>query len=273
MCIRIFEFFVINKIQIRSLSLKDVDRVVLSFGVYNIVTIKSNLMVLKLLLKFLYESGAVSSDLSDKLPSIRTYCKSNIPSVWPKEDLSRIFAVVDTGSAIGKRNKVILLLASRLGIRGCDIRALKLSNFDWERDEIRFIQSKTQVSITLPLLPEIGEAVIEYLRYGRPPTSCSELIVRHNAPFEPFVSNCAMNSIITFYARKAGVKLGGERKHGIHSLRHTFASELLERNTPPSTIAVLLGHNSSNSVSVYLKTHEEALRECALDLSEVIASD
>ncbi len=115
------------------------------------------------------------------------------------------------------------------------------------------------------------QPIVEYLRYGRPPSNRTELILRHNAPFVPFASNAALNHIIARRAQKAGVKLTCERKHGVHSLRHTFASGLLEQNVPATTIAGLLGHTSSATVSVYLKTQDETLRECALSMGEVLS--
>jgi integrase len=235
------------------------------------VTIKKNIQILKHLIRFLHAKGEIDDDFSEKIPYPRIYRKSDIPSVWSKEELKRIFDVIDTNSAIGKRNIVILLLASHLGLRGSDIRSLKLSDIDWENDTVNFIQSKTQLPVSLPLTAEVGEAIIEYLRYGRPKCNCEELILHHNPPFEPFESNTAFNNLIIRSANKAGIKFTPERKHGLHSLRHTFASDLLANDVPPSTIAGLLGHVSTDYVSVYLKTQDEMLRECSLDIEEVIA--
>ena len=269
--VRFLEFFIINDVKMESLGLRDIERLIASFYEFHPQTIKGYITALKHILRFLHEQEIVTDDLSGKLPHAKVYRKSNIPSVWPKDDLTRIINAIDTNGAAGKRDKVILLLASRLGLRGCDIRTLKISDIDWDFDEIRIIQSKTQAPVILPLLSEIGEAIVEYLRYGRPPCNRQELILRHNAPFEPFESNTSFNGIIARYAQKADVTLPQNRKHGIHSLRHTFASALLEQKVTPSIISGLLGHTSSESVSVYLKTQDELLRECALNINEVIA--
>jgi len=269
---RYFEFFNEEDMVLKDLGVRDVEHLLTVFREHKPITMKKNIQVLKHLVRFLYESGEITTDFSENIPYPRIYRKSGIPSVWPTEDLERIMNAIDLNSAIGKRNKVILLLASRLGLRGSDIRNLKFSDIDWDNDTISFIQSKTKEPITLPLIPEVGEAIIEYLRYGRPKSKREEIILGHNAPYEPFKSNTGFNNIIIRYANKAGVKLTSERKHGIHSLRHTFASALLKQNVTPTIIAGLLGHTSSENVSVYLKAQDEALRECCLNIEEVIAS-
>ena len=254
----------------KELSMRSIERLIASFYEFSPKTIKCYIFGLKLFLRFLFEESLIKSNLSELVPYPRIYRKSDIPSVWARDDLKRIFDIIDTNSPIGKRNMVILLLASKLGMRGGDIRQLKLSDIDWDSDKIHYVQHKTMEPNILPLLPEVGEAIVEYLRYGRPSSNRPELILRHNAPFEPFNDNSGLNNMIIRYAQKAGVTLRSERKHGIHSLRHTFASGLLEQNVSPTTIAGLLGHVSSDTVTVYLKTQDEALRECALCMSEVI---
>jgi integrase len=222
-----------------------------------------------MLVIYLFERGVIPHDLSKVIPSVRIYRKSTIPSVWPSEDLERVIKTIDRNSPIGKRDYVMFLLATRLGIRGCDIRTLKISDIDWDCDEIHFVQSKTQSAITLPLFPELGEAIVDYLRYGRPKSSCNELLLRHNPPFDPFPSNCGLNNIILRCMKRAGVDIPKNRKHGVHSLRHTFASDLLAQGVSFEKIADLLGHNNFDNVFVYLKTQNDALRECSLNLSEV----
>lgn len=267
---RYLEYIVQENISLDELGVRNIEGLLTVFQESKPVTVKKNVQVLKHLVRFLHEKRVIAFDFSEQIPCPRIYRKSNIPSVWPADDLARIFSVIDLDTPIGKRNKIILLLASRLGLRGSDIRSLRLSDIDWENDAINFIQSKTLVPITLPLLPEVGEAIIDYLRYGRPVSKSREIILRHNAPFEPFESNTGFNNIIIRCANKAGVKLTSERKHGLHSLRHTLASDLLAYNVPPSTIAGLLGHTSSENVSIYLKTQDDALRECSLDIGEVV---
>jgi len=269
--IQYFEYFSREGMNLNELGVRDIGRLLTIFQKSSPITIKKNIQILKHLIRFLFDNGEIASDFSEKIPYPRIYRKSNIPSVWPEDELKRIFDVIDTNSAIGKRNRVILLLASRLGLRGSDIRNLKLSDIDWENDTVCFIQSKTKQPITLPLVADVGEAIIDYLRYGRPDCNSKELVLRHNLPFEPFESNTGFNNIIIRYARKAGVKFTSERKHGLHSLRHTFANDLLAHNVSPSIIAGLLGHTSSESVSIYLKAQDEMLRECSLDIEGVIA--
>src|SRR5216117_1428160 len=93
---------------------------------------------------------------------------------------------VDRSSAKGKRDYAILLLACRLGLRVGDIRTLKLDQLHWEDSTIEVTQSKTGVPLTLPLTTEVGEALIDYLKSGRPQSAHREVFLKVKPPFDPF---------------------------------------------------------------------------------------
>ena len=116
----------------------------------------------------------------------------------------------------------------------------------------------------------MGQALIDYLRHGRPKTSRREIFLRHNAPFEPFGDRTNMHYIITKYRRKANIKLPEKSRSGLHSLRHTLASRLLEANTPVDIIAGVLGHASPETTRHYLRVDIKSLRNVALDPEEVL---
>ena len=109
-----------------------------------------------------------------------------IPSVWDHELVVRLLGAVDRSSAKGKRDYAILLLACRLGLRAGDIRTLKLDQLHWEDSPIEITQSKTGTPLSLPLTDEVGEALIDYLRSGRPQTAHREVFLKVNPPFDPF---------------------------------------------------------------------------------------
>jgi site-specific recombinase XerD len=121
----------------------------------------------------------------------------------------------------------------------------------------------------LPLVPDVGWAVIDYLKYGRPKVDSPHIFVRHLAPFHPFSADDHLNQLIKTYMVKAHIKVSNKRR-GMHSLRHTMASVLLEKNTPLPVISDIIGHLDTNSTSVYLKVDMERLSECPLDFEEVI---
>jgi integrase/recombinase XerD len=152
-----------------------------------------------------------------------------------------------------------------MGLRAGDIRTLRLEQLDWEQASIHIVQGKTGVPLDLPLTEEVGLALIDYLRHGRPAATYREVFLRHNAPFEPFGQDNNLHSIITSYRRKAGIELPHQSRRGLHALRHTLASRLLEAGVPLHTIAGTLGHLSEETTRLYLRIDVKDLRQVALD--------
>ena len=123
--------------------------------------------------------------------------------------------------------------------------------------------------MSLPLTSEVGEALIDYLKSGRPQTTHREVFLKVNPPFDPFTENNNLHHIVTYWRLLAGITFRSPQKRGIHSLRHTLATRLLEKGTPFTTIAEILGHTSLESTRIYAKADVEALRGVALDPEEV----
>jgi site-specific recombinase XerD len=236
-------------------------------------SIASILTTLRVFLKFLYLNQYISEDLSLKVPKQKKYYYPHIPSVWDQQDVKRMLDTVDRGNPTGKRDYAILLLVTRLGIRVGDIKALKLSDLNWVTKTIEIKQNKTQRVVTYPILNDIGWALIDYLRNARPTTSSLYLFQRMNAPYGPFGENANLHNIITKYIRRSGIVIPIGKRHGLHSLRHTLASTLLEEGTPLPVISEILGHINSHSTGVYLQTNIESLRKCALDPEEVYRNE
>jgi integrase len=213
--------------------------------------------------------GILQRDLSAELPKIRVPRDATIPSVWDHELIVRLLGAVDRSSAKGKRDYAILLLACRLGLRVGDIRRLKLEDFHWAESTIEITQAKTDMLLTLPLTKEVGEALIDYLKAGRPQTAHREVFVQVNPPFDPFADNDRLHYIVRYWRQQAGITFRSPQKQGLHSLRHTLATRLLQKSTPLPTIAEILGHSSVESTRIYAKAELEALRGVALDPEEV----
>ena len=220
-------------------------------------------------LRFLTMRGTLQKDLSVELPKIRVPRDATIPSVWDHELIVRLLGAVDRSSAKGKRDYAILLLACRLGLRAGDIRTLKLDHLRWAESTIEITQAKTDTPLRLPLTNEVGEALIDYLKSGRPQTTHREVFLKVTPPFDPFQENTNLYHIITYWRRLAGITFRSSQKRGLHSLRHTLATRLLEKGTPLTTIAEILGHTSLESARIYAKADVEALRGVALDPEEV----
>lgn len=173
---------------------------------------------------------------------------------------------------MGKRDYAIILLACRLGLRCGDIKKLTKENFQWEQKQLVFVQSKTRTTLSLPITQDVGWAVIDYLRYGRPKVDSPYVFIRHLAPFLPFTEDNHLNKIISKYMKMAHIPMK-KKKVGMHSLRHTLASLLLEIDTPLPVISDILGHVDTESTAVYLKVDIEKLKECPLDFQEDIVNE
>jgi len=224
---------------------------------------------LRSFLRFLCLQGLVPADLSVHVPTVRIPRDARLPAVWRPEDVEALLAAVDRSSPKGKRDYAMLLLACRLGLRVSDIRTLRLEHLHWHVAELRLTQTKTRVPLTLPLSEEVGQALIDYLRHGRPRTHYREVFLRVNAPLEPFGADDNLYHIITFYRRRAQIALPSEGQQGMHALRHTVATRLLATGTPLETIAAILGHRSLASTQLYTKVDIETLRHAALDVEDL----
>jgi integrase len=223
---------------------------------------------LRSFLCYLAMQGVVAVSLADRLPNIRVRWDDRIPDVWRAEDIAVLLGAVDRGSPVGRRDYAILLLAARLGMRVGDIRDLTFDDLRWDQAAIVRVQAKTGVPVVLPLTEEIGEALIAYLRDGRPPSARREVFLRHLAPFEPFGPNDNLYHLITTYRRRAGIELPQKSRKGLHSLRHTVATRLLEAGVALDTISGVLGHASAETTRIYTKVDLAALRSAALEIEE-----
>jgi site-specific recombinase XerD len=239
-----------------------------SAAVYSTSTIYCTCCLLRVLFRFLFNQKVITEDLSITVPSIKCSKKSKIPSAYSKEEIRKLLQCVDRGNPKGKRDYAILLIATRLGIRASDICRLTFDNFKWESNTIEFKQNKTGDIIVLPLLNDVGEAVIDYIKYGRPSVETDRVFLRLFAPIGQMKAP-TLHSIVTHYMNKAGIRIAEGKKHGPHALRHSLASALLHSNTPMPVISEILGHTDSQTTSTYLKIDTLNLRKYALDVPPI----
>src|SRR3990167_7662169 len=256
-----------NIVKCSAITLSLIHSYIKTLAGYTYKTVEQNICSIRAFLRFLLEIKKIKIDLAAKLPMVQARKQTRIPSVWTNDELKKLIAVIDRASPIGKRDHAIILLACCLGIRVTDIKQLKIADFQWEDKKLIFTQSKTKAPLSLPLTPEVGWAVIDYLKYGRPKVDTPQLFVRHMAPFLPFSEGDHLHQIIKKYMEMAHISTLKKRR-GMHSLRHTMASLLLEKNTPLSVISDILGHIDTDSTSVYLKVELQKLKECSLTFKE-----
>jgi integrase len=232
---------------------------------YQAKTAGQKLGALRSFLRFASADGLVDAACLDAVPAARSIRQARIPSVWDPGEVARIVEAIDRDNPCGKRDYAIILLIARLGLRGVDVRRLEFADFDWPGNRLFVTQAKTGHRVQLPLLKEVGWAVIDYIRHGRPACDCPQVFLRHLAPIGPFSDQDHLHQILVKHARVAHVPVSEKRRHGMHSLRHTLATRLMEDGTPVEQIADILGHQSVQSTGVYLKSSLGLLARCALD--------
>lgn len=227
------------------------------------------LYVLRNYLSFICENGFISCDFSLLLPKIRVMRNASIPYAWKKDDVLKLLGAIDREDPKGKRDYALILMIVRLGLRIGDVRSMKLSSLNWNRKTICLNMQKTKQSIELPVLDDIGWAIIDYLKNGRPVTASDCLFVRHRPPFTAFGETEAFHKSLHRYMIKAGLDIPLNEHCGMHSLRSTLARNMLEAQAPLPVISETLGHQNINTTSIYLKIDINGLRKCALDPEEV----
>ena len=168
---------------------------------------------------------------------------------------------------MGKRDYAILLIVTRLGLRSGDIRLLTLGNLNFARKEITIVTQKTKKPLTMPMFDDIGWALIDYLKNGRPQTTSDRVFVRHKAPYDELGSMGSLSCMVARRMNKAGIKMSG--KHGMHSLRSTLARVMLENGAPLTAVSEALTHENIQTTSIYVHIDVEGLKRCVLDPEEV----
>ncbi len=258
----------INVNSIKSIRPEHVRRHFQTFASYSQQTVATKAQHLRLFFRFLLSKGVVKKSLLDAIPHVRYIRRSRLPDVWPAESIEKILNGIDRETSMGKRDYALCILVARLGLRIGDVRELQLESLDWKRAVISLRQQKTRVALELPMSEEIGLALIDYLKNGRPATSSRNIFIRHRSPYLPFSPNDGLRHILDKYRVKAGVVLPKECRKGFHSLRHSIATRLHEASVPLSVIATLLGHSSTESTRIYTRTNVAMLRKVALELME-----
>ena len=217
--------------------------------------------------RYLYNHRFLEADLSYMMPKDNYKNQAKIPSIYTADEIEALIAATDRGSAVGKRDYAIILLAARLGLRASDIANLKFENIFWEQNTINLTQFKTGQKLELPLLAEVGNAMVDYLKYSRPKSDEPFVFLCARSPFNsidtPVVTKIVENTFI-----KTGINTK-DRRHGPHALRHSLAGRLLERHTVLPVISEVLGHENTESTRFYLRIDLTSLRQCVLEVPGV----
>lgn len=231
-------------------------------------TIHCTLSSIRCFLRYLFDNKFLDYDLTYLVPKSSYKKEARLPTTYTKEEIGRLLDAVDRSSPKGKRDIAMILLASRLGLRASDICGLKFENIHWETNTIHLIQRKTKEKIELPLLAEVGNVIIDYLKYGRPSSDLPYIFLRAGQPYDK-LEEPTLHSIVSFYLKRAGIRNIDQKKHGPHALRHSLAGILLEQKTPVPVISEVLGHSNMESTKTYLRIDLKSLRQCTLEVPKI----
>lgn len=232
-------------------------------------TIKHHTGAVRLFLRYLYLEGILKEDLSQFIGTIRGTYHQKIPSFWTKNEVNQLLDAIDQNNPNEKRDYAMILLVARLGLRSSDVKKLKFENLHWKENQIVIIQSKTGEPLTLPLLRDVGWAIIDYVQNARPKVDNQHIFLRHLPPYTELSERNHLYKTIEKYMMRAKLPISAKKRNGMHSLRHSLATTLMEENVPLSDISGILGHTSVDSTSIYLNVDINRLRDCALEVNNL----
>ena len=221
---------------------------------------------LRMFLRFLIVEGKCATGLDAAIPVLAHWRLSSLPRYLQSEEVERIITARDPSSPVGRRDRAILLLLARLGLRAGDIVQLRLGDIDWKEAGIH-VSGKGHHQTRLPLTQEVGNAVAAYLQNGRPRTDTDTLFIRSRAPFHGFASHCAVSVIVARAMRRSGVTCPS--RGSAHVLRHSVATSMLRQGASLPDIAAILRHRSIETTQIYAKVDVTTLRQIAQAWPEV----
>jgi integrase/recombinase XerD len=228
--------------------------------------IKHCATALRMFMRFLIAEGKCKAGLETAIPLLPYWRLATLPRYFQPEEIERIVASCDLTTPVGRRDRAILLLLARLGLRAGDIVHLRLGDIDWKEAWVR-VCGKGRNQTRLPLTQEVGDAVITYLKESRPPTDVDFLFVCCRAPFRPFRSHCAISAIVDRAICRAGIIRPS--RGAAHLLRHSAATSLLRQGASLQDIATILRHRSIQTTQIYAKVDVTSLHQIAQPWPEV----
>ena len=265
--LRIFILF----IEKQNRKITDIDSILIKNYVVELEKQKSlfnkqrDLWLLRTFLRYLNLFNYLDTDYSYLVPTMKRIPK-NMPTIWSEDELNQFLNTakkLSTKSDTNNRDYVMYLIAIRLGLRLSDIRNLKFDDIDWIKKEINIVQVKTKVSLKLPLLDDVGWALIDYIKNSRPISDSRFIFLNHNNLLLPVKHT---NLTIKEICEIGNIDISNKRKKGIHSFRFSLATQMLNKQTPLDIISSSLGHSTINSSNHYLSLDAKNLVKCCMEV-------
>jgi site-specific recombinase XerD len=224
----------------------------------------ADVKALRMFIRFLASTGRCSAALEGAIPIVASWRLASLPRYLQAEDVERVIASCDLTSAIGLRDRAILLLLARVAPRASDVRTLRFSDIDWRNGSLR-VAGKSRRYARLPLPQDVGDALLAYIEKGRPESALDVVFLRHKTPCGPFRSS-SLASIARLALIRAGIDAPS---FGTHLLRHSAATQMLREGMSMDQIKAILRHASLETTAIYAKVDTTALSAIAQPWPEV----
>jgi site-specific recombinase XerD len=228
---------------------------------YSPASAQSMCLALRSFFRYLTYRGYLNTHYAKAVPSVRQWKLSGVPQYLSPQQIQRVLVRCDRSAARGKRDYAILLLLARLGLRSKEVVGLSLDDIDWSSGQFTLRNTKTERSVTMPLLTDVGEALADYLKSARPPSVSRRVFLRESAPHVGFADSAAIYDIVKSALARASVD--APRKGG-HLFRHSLATEMLRSGATLREIGHVLRHRDPDTTRIYAKVDLPALRTLAL---------
>jgi len=223
---------------------------------------------LRTFLRFCLHQGYIHRPLDLAVPTLRTYKLATVPRGLSDTEAQRVLQCINRCNPVGRRDYAIVRLLYSYGVRGGQIRALQLDDIDWAHNQILFKASKHGKDSRLPLTPEVGESLLDYLQNSRPPSSSLQVFLTCRAPYHPLPHSNSLSAIVDRHIRAAGVDSPSK---GAHAFRHGFATRMLHQGHSLKAIADVLGHRHLSTTFIYTKVEFNALKQVALEWPQEVS--
>jgi len=215
---------------------------------------------LRSFLRYARYCGEIRLDLATAVPCVANWSRPSIPRGIAPDQVRQLLSQFDRSTALGRRDYAVLLLLARLGLRAGEVAFLELEDIDWKAGCLS-VHGKRGRRTQLPLPKDVGDAIVAYLRHGRPRSTSRRLFLRAKAPIRGFLTQCAVGTIVRHALERAGI---AAPTTGAHQFRHALATQMLRQGASLTQIGELLGHRSPETTKIYTKVDLDALRTLAV---------
>ena len=251
------------------LDCEKVEQFVLAFASDNGRSARRSMQAaLRTFFRFALYEGYLHQPLDRAVPTLRTYKLATVPRGLTEQQTEEVLRGIERGTEVGRRDYALLQLLSTYGVRGGQLRALRLDELDWAQDRILFKAAKHGKDVWVPMTLEVGEALLDYLQNGRPACDYPEVFLASRAPYRPLPHPNALSAIVQRRLSAAGIALPSA---GTHAFRHGFATRMLGQGNSLKAIADVLGHRHLSTTFLYTKVDFNALKEVALEWPQEVS--